>query len=70
MPQKLMDKSAVAYQGMNRWVSNCKVGAQGHEAGMAAGVDGFRTAATTLAFRPGQHIQFEAMRQRQISRLH
>ena len=31
---------------------------------MTAGVDRFRPATATLAFRPGQHIQFGAMREK------
>ena len=60
----LLAATAVADKGMNRWVSNGKVGTQGIEASMTAGVDRFRPSAATLAFRPGQHIQFGAMREK------
>ena len=58
----LLVATAVADKGMNRWVSNGKVITRRIEAGMTAGVDRFRPATATLAFRPGQNIQFGAMR--------
>ena len=53
----LLTTTTVAYQSVNRRVSNGEVITRWIEAGVTAGVNDFRTAAAALAIRPGQYFQ-------------
>ena len=57
----LLATTTVAYQGVNRRVSNGEVITRWIEAGVTAGFNDFRTAAAALAFRPGQYFQLGAL---------
>ncbi|NCF68792.1 MAG: hypothetical protein GWP61_22760 [Chloroflexi bacterium] len=63
----LLATTTVAYQSVNRRVSNSEVITRWIEAGVTSGVNDFRSAAAALAFNPGQHIQFGVMEEGAIA---